>query len=70
MKKEIAEKLIYSLIDKFQIKKKIAYRAIILKAIEEDKVNDMNKLLAGIALLTLKFKQEEEDGNKLQQQSN
>lgn len=67
MKKESIEKLIYSLIEKFQIKKKLAYRAIILKAIEEDKVNDMNELLAGISLLTLKFKQEEENGNKLQQ---
>lgn len=68
--KEAIEKLIISLIEKFQIKKKIAYRATILKAIDEDKVNDMNELLAGIALLTLKFKQEEENGNKLQQQSN
>lgn len=70
MNKEAIEKLIISLIDKFKIQKKIAYRAIILKAIDEDKVNDMNELLAGIALLTLKFKQEEEDGYKLQQQSN
>jgi hypothetical protein len=68
--KEAIDKLIISLIDKFKIQKKIAYRAIILKAIDEDKVNDMNELLAGIALLTLKFKQEEEDGYKLQQQSN
>lgn len=66
MNKETIEKLINSLIEKFQIKKKLAYRAIILKAIEEDKVNDMNELLAGISLLTLKFKQEEENGNKLQ----
>ena len=63
--KEAAEQLIALLIDKFQINKKIAYRASILKAIEEDKVNDVNELLAGIGLLTLKFKQEEEDEHKL-----
>lgn len=69
IKEEVLEKLIAALIEHFSIEKKIAYRAAILKAIEENKVNDINELLAGISLLTLKFK-EEEDGRKLQQETN
>lgn len=55
IEEEALEKLINKLVDKFDIKKKIAYRASILKAIEDNKVNDMNELIAGISLLTLQF---------------
>lgn len=64
MDKETIEKLIFDLSNNFEIKKKVAYRATILKMMDENKDNTINEHIAAIILITTKFK-EEESGNQL-----
>lgn len=64
MDKDILEKKIIELIDLFNIKKKVGYRAAILKLAENDEDKDIKYFLGDVVALTMKFKEEEEkDGN-------
>ena len=63
MNKEKLEAAIIKLIEHFEIKKQIGYRAMIMKKWDANKDKDMNKFLADLILITMKFKEEELNGN-------
>lgn len=63
MNKEKLEATIIKLIEYFQIKKQVGYRAMIMKKWDENKDKDMNTFLADLILITMSFKEEESNGN-------
>ena len=63
---EQLEKLIFALIEKFNITKKIKYRANIIKFYKENKDNENANLLISIIIMeTIKMVKEEQDGHNI-----